>query len=440
MAARAEKEAALVLAEAIEIYTKALGYDADSAEAHAGLADLYWSRARVAEADRDAVQQVYYEALVAEHDRGKYAAILNATARLSLRSNPSGAHVVAQRYLERDRVLVPEGERYLGRTPIRDVALEAGSYLLTVKCAGYRDARYPVLLGRGAEHDGQINLYTDEEIGADFEYVPGGAAIMGGDPEAYNSLPRQEVHCGDFAIARFPVTFREYCAFLDALGDDTTIERRLPRDTSGSGGGLAVEKVGGRWEPADGIIEGEALKAFPRAEGHFWSVPVCLVDWYDARAYARWLAARSGATIRLPTELEWEKAARGVDGRAYPWGDQFDATFCKMRESRPYLHQPEPIGTFPTDQSPYGVRDMAGGMREWVADIFGEKSAAELDDEPEPEPGTARADSSIRYIRSGNWNQDHKWARSAARGGMYALARGTGLGFRLAKSLSRPPR
>jgi serine/threonine-protein kinase len=111
-----------------------------------------------------------------------------------------------------------------------------------------------------------------------------------------------------------------------------------------------------------------------------------------------------------------------------------------MRESRPYLHQPEPIGTFPTDESPYGVRDMAGGMREWVGDIVGERSAAECDAEPEPAPGTPRADASLRQIRSGNWNQDHKWARSAARGAMYALARGTGLGFRLAKSLSATSR
>src|SRR5439155_13943352 len=71
-AGKAEKDAALVLAEAIELYTKALGYDADCDEAHAGLAELYWSRARLAETERTAAQQVYYEALVMEHDRGKY--------------------------------------------------------------------------------------------------------------------------------------------------------------------------------------------------------------------------------------------------------------------------------------------------------------------------------------------------------------------------------
>ena len=435
-AVRAEKDAALVLAEAIELYTKALGYDADSEEAHAGLAQLYWSRARAAETERAAAQQVYYEALVMEHDRGPFTALLRADARLSLRTNPSGAHVVAQRYHENDRVLVPSEERYLGRTPIQDVRLEPGSYQLVVKSAGYRDVRYPVLVGRGESHEGELNLYTEEEIGAGFVYVPGGTAIIGGDSDAYNVLPRQEPYIADFAIAKLPVTFREYCMFLDDLekSDAGLVRKRAPSDMRGSEGMCAVLGPNG-WMPYEQLVEGEARKMFPRETD--WEVPVSFIDWFDARAFCRWTAKRTGAPIRLATELEWEKAARGVDGRAYPWGDRFDPTFCKMRDSRPFAQQPEPVGTFPTDESPYGVRDMAGGMREWVGDIVGQKAAGELDAEPEPAEGAERAESSWREIRSGSWSQDHKWARSASRGGWYALTRGSGLGFRLARSLSR---
>ena len=301
MADRAEKEAALVLAEAIELYTKALGYDAECAEAHQGLADLYWTRARGAEQVRHAAAQVYYEALVTEHDQGTYAAILRADARLSLRSNPAGAHVLAQRYFERDRVLVPSDERYLGRTPLRDVRLEPGSYLLTIKCGGYRDVRYPVLLVRGDEHDGDVNLYTDEEIGADFVYVPGGKAILGGDPEAYNSLPRQQAHVSDFAIARFPVTMREYCAFLDALESS---DPSLAQKRAGAGNEeMHYERTtDGRWAPAAVIIEGEARKMFPIEEGYLWRVPAHLIDWFDARAYCRWKSEVTGQIIRLPAE------------------------------------------------------------------------------------------------------------------------------------------
>ena len=186
------------------------------------------------------------------------------------------------------------------------------------------------------------------------------------------------------------------------------------------------------------IIEGEARRAFPADGGYDWEVPVHLVDWFDAVAYCQWRSAIEGVDLRLPTEAEWEKAARGTDGRFYPWGDRFDPTFCLTRESRPYPPQPEPIGTFLTDDSPYGVRDMAGGMREWVGDIFGERTPEELLAEAPPPADAPRGDSSFRRVRSGCWHADAKWARSASRGvGLFALTRGTALGFRVAKSLRR---
>jgi len=91
------------------------------------------------------------------------------------------------------------------------------------------------------------------------------------------------------------------------------------------------------------------------------------VSFDDASAYAAWLSARSGVAYRLPTDAEWEKAARGTDGRLYPWGNQFDATFCKMRFSKAGRSYPERSGVFAADESPYGVRDMAGGMADWVS-------------------------------------------------------------------------
>ena len=102
--------------------------------------------------------------------------------------------------------------------------------------------------------------------------------------------------------------------------------------------------------PHPSNIEGEARKLFPPEQGHLWRVSANTVDWFDATAYCRWRSAVESCNIRLPTELEWEKAARGVDGRFYPWGDRFDPTFCLMRDSRPFEQQPEPIGTFPTDR------------------------------------------------------------------------------------------
>jgi serine/threonine-protein kinase len=440
-AAEAERETGRALAEAIELYTKALGYDAECAEAHAGLADLYWTSARAAEAERRPASQIYYEALVTDHDQGKYAALLRADARLTITTDPPSANVFVYRYVERDRVLTPADERYLGRTPVAEVRLDPGSYLVVLRAAGFRDVRYPVLLARGAHHRAEVSLYTNDEIGAGYVYVPGGPAILGGDPDAIEPLPRQEVAVGDFAIDRLPVTFRDYCAFLDYLEktDRALAEKRAPHDVRGSEGLVVRRGEDGRWGPiGERLVEGEARRLYPAEEGHDWNVPVLLVDWFDAVAYCRWRSAVEGVPVRLATEAEWEKAARGADGRFFPWGDRFDPTFCHMRESRPFAQQPEPVGVFATDESPYGVRDMAGGVREWVGDIHGDRSWEDLSSEPEPPADTSRSDSSFRRLRSGCWSAESRWARSASRGvGLFALQRGTGLGFRCAKSLTR---
>jgi serine/threonine-protein kinase len=432
----AEREAARELARAIELHTKALGYDADAHAAHYALADLYWSRAVEAERARRTATQIYYEALVLRHDDGRYRALMSAQATLSVTSNPSGATATLYRFDEHERVTTAREPRELGHTPVERAELEPGAYLLVLSKEGFRDVRYPIELGRGAEHAANINLYTDEEIGADFIQVPAGPFVIGGDPDAINSIPRQEVEVADFAISRFPVTLRDYCAFLDDLRgrDEAEMTKRAPYELRGAAHASVRPNDDGKWEPHECVIEGEARKLF--GPERFWDVPAHLITWFDAAAYCRWRSERDKTGIRLPTEAEWEKAARGTDGRFYPWGDRFDATFCLMRDSRKFTHQPEPNGTFERDVSPYGVRDMAGGMREWVGDIFGERSADEITADEEPQEGTERGESSLRMARSGGWSAPREWSRSASRGAIFGLLRGAGLTFRLARSLA----
>jgi serine/threonine-protein kinase len=166
-----------------------------------------------------------------------------------------------------------------------------------------------------------------------------------------------------FYVARFPVTVGEYLAFLDDLRrrDREAAARLVPRTRDGA--------AHWRWS-GDGFVPGHAA-TWSVAEDELRRLPVFGVDALGAEAYAAWRSQATGRAYRLPTEHEWEKAGRGVDGRVYPWGDRFDASFCKMRKSRPGLARPEPPGAFPIDESPYGVRDLAGGIADWATPSTG---------------------------------------------------------------------
>jgi len=133
------------------------------------------------------------------------------------------------------------------------------------------------------------------------------------------------------------------------------------------------------------------------------------VSWYDAVAFAAWRAQRDGLPWRLPREPEWEKAARGVDGRIHVWGDHFDASWACIAGERP-----APVDAFPVDESVYGVRGLAGNSSDWCGD-------------PSSPAGTA--------VRGGSWRGDAQGARAGWR---YPLGPGHRLdtvGFRLARSI-----
>jgi formylglycine-generating enzyme required for sulfatase activity len=194
-------------------------------------------------------------------------------------------------------------------------------------------------------------------------YVPAGEFIMGTpeewlreDPERHRTeAPQHVVYLDAFYIDKYEVTNAEYAAFLNTLGQNTMAcygydcaSVRREEDIDTSRGSVRLVEYPGTETP------------YHVAEG-YERYPVIRVSWYGAQAYCAWLDKR------LPTEAEWEKAARGTDGRRYPWGDAWDERSLADAE---VWDLPIEIGSDPLNVSPYGTVDMLGNAGEWVLDWF----------------------------------------------------------------------
>ena len=240
--------------------------------------------------------------------------------------------------------------------------------------------------------------------------VAAGPFLMGSDPGQDEfaldpEMPPHEVTLAAYQIAKFPVTVAEYACFVAA-------GHAIPRKGA----------IGADWQ---------TQLAHP-------DHPVAGVTWYGARDYAAWMAKLTGLPIALPSEAEWEKAARwdaaGNDGRGhariYPWGDRFDPARCNTLESR--IHGTTAVGTYDPGQaerdgsSPCGAQDMAGNVWEWTRTIY-DAQAYSTGAMPEDDGESA----ANRVLRGGSWRAVSKHARSAYRNSGAPGYAGVGVGFRL---------
>jgi formylglycine-generating enzyme required for sulfatase activity len=159
------------------------------------------------------------------------------------------------------------------------------------------------------------------------------------------------------------------------------------------------------------------------------------VSWYEAYAFTRWLTAKLGFEVRLPTESEWEKAARGIDGRIYPWGNEYTIGYANVDEvdSRAGLYclqRTTAVGIYLQSASPYDVLDMSGNVGEWSATKW-RWSYNELEDnDPEGD-----AD---RVLRGGSWRDGPDYARCAARSSDLPFGGDYDWGFRVMCSAPMP--
>ena len=337
----------LAFDKAAALYLQVLAENSQQREAHEGLRDLYWYRFLEAERHGDRPTMAVFRSLATQHDpRGTLRRALAGDGSLSLTTDPPGAEVTLFQLEARDRRLEPVDPRPLGATPVSIDSMPMGTYLLLIERPGHESLRVPLHIERQEIADLQIKLLPTERVPAGCVHVPRGIFWYGDANPELGALPRSRMMQPDFIIAREPVSVEAYGRFLDALAESDPLDARarVPR-----GRGIRwAEGSDGRYHPV----------AHPRT-------PVVGVSANDAVAYCAWRSEVDRLPWRLPTEIEWEKAARGADGRRYPWGSTWEPTFCCCAES-PEGGAVSPVGNH-LDESPYQVRDLAGGVREWTS-------------------------------------------------------------------------
>lgn len=370
--------------EAVSLYLAALERAPGNEPARTGLASLYLRRMDEAEQRGERGAARFFRGQVLRYDTGALRPVLDGQSRLHIATDPPGAECRLRPIVEQDRVLVAGEARPLGATPVDSIPVGSGGWVVELQAPGRVRARLPIWAERPRTLRFDLTLPREGAVADDFVWIPSGPFLSGGDPAALGATRRREVRIGSFALARHPVTVSQFREFLD------------------SGGAAQGHSC---WTGPDAVPD--ALRGL---------LPALGVSYPGAQAYARWLSNSTGSRFRLPTHDEWEKAARGADGRIYPWGNAWEPTFCNGPDSQPREALPEPIGSRVEDQSVYGVCDLAGGVSEWVTGAVPHR------------PDRA-------WLRGGSWNGLPQQARICSRLSMARDTRGGTVGFRLAQDV-----
>ncbi|MDP2322606.1 MAG: formylglycine-generating enzyme family protein [Gammaproteobacteria bacterium] len=265
-----------------------------------------------------------------------------------------------------------------------------------------------ILWNAGADYDHQYIPITKVKVVAhslvggipeDMVLVPAGSYTMGSSTVGGVAIPEHTVYLDAYWMDKYEVTNREYKVFCDATG------RAYPPDPGFTG----------------------MINYFT----NYPSYPVVMVYWTDALAYAQW------AGKRLPTEAEWERAAKGAaDNRLWPWGNTFNASIggtlyhANITGIEDGWQYTSPVGSYPTGLSPAGCYDMAGNVWEWVNDWYLNTyySSSPTNNPQGPVSGT------YRVIRGGYWNHTSSYARCAYRNNSTPTSRDYSIGFRCART------
>ena len=237
--------------------------------------------------------------------------------------------------------------------------------------------------------------------------IPAGQVTL--EERSYLNKP-MTINVPAFSIAKYPVTNAQYALFVDAGGYG---ERKWWTD---SGWSQCKQE---KWiEP----------RYWRRADWNQTDHPVVGVSWYEAGAYCRWLSETTGETILLPGEQQWQRAGQGDDGRAYPWGNEWNAGNAVWNRSS--SQGTANAGSIPAGRSWVGALDMSGNVWEWLSSLY-----LPYDTLEDREADTGSGTDVFRTLRGGSWNIDNvAGLRAADRGRNDPIGKGYVIGFRCARS------
>jgi formylglycine-generating enzyme required for sulfatase activity len=278
---------------------------------------------------------------------------------------------------------------FSGRTATRGTTVKAGEMIDVQLDVLDLASQTPVLhdlIPVGANPQG-FQEHWRKKDGALLVEIPSGEFLMGNSKGDAHEQPLHRVYLSSFLIDKIEVTWRQFGKYLEATGT------RAPP------------------EPIWGMPQ---------------SYPASLIKWREAQAYCDWVGGH------LPTEAEWEKAARGSDGRTYQWGNEWDPRRCNAISGGP--HRPESAGSFPGCHSPYGVLDQTGSMWEWTLDWY----QTDYYDESVSRNPEGPTSGSSRVIRGGGWMTQPTWLRASYRFRLPPNSRRPDLGFRCVHGESVP--
>ena len=288
--------------------------------------------------------------------------------------------------------------------------LQPGQYdLMISKPPFYLPRTESVKIIHGEQVDLTMELEPHSWLAENFVRVPAGEFLMGNDKGARDEGPAHMVDIDEFWIGKHEVTAKEFQDFLKS-SDYKEYKYEACSDRTI---GLRVR------------------------ENH----PVNYVSWRDASVYAVWLSKQCGLPCRLPTEAEWEKAARGTDSRTYPWGNEWtdgEANFCdascKEPGSSPLYNDgfptTSPSGALAGDKSPYGAFDMAGNVSEWCMDAYCD-TFYRVSEVLNP---LYQGNALYRVVRGGDWNDNRERLEASYRKHREDTSRSGEIGFRIVVS------